>query len=112
MFLTLLQSQDTPPPVIVITTKKSGGNADTYWLRALIQADLNTYKDKSHLQLSGVTLDCDVTVIKPVVKPDNSFKVLRTIETKLTRIIIKSDILDMYDEPDTKRNILDIYDEE
>ena len=112
MFLTLLQSQVGPVPVLVIPAKRSGGNANANWLRLLVQADLNTYRDKSHVALGGIELEEEVAVIRPVAKPDNSSKVLRKIETNLTRIIVKASILDMYDEFDTKHNILDIYEEE
>lgn len=105
MFLTLLQSQGGPVPVVVIPTKKSGGNADSYWLRLLLQAELNTYKDKSHISLGGVELDCDVTVIRPIVRPDNSAKVLRKIEANITKVIAKAEILDMYDELNSGKNL-------
>lgn len=106
MFLTILSQQGAPPPpVIVVATQKSGGSADAYWLRLLIQAELNTYKDKSHIALGGVELDCDVTVIRPIVRPDNSAKVLRKIEANITKVIAKAEILDLYDELNRGKNL-------
>lgn len=92
----------TPVPPEEQQQKHSGGNADRSWLRYMLLAELNTYKDTSRIDIGDILLASEVRIVRPVVKKDNSKEILTTLDIKITKILAKQALLDEYDGLDEK----------